>query len=169
MSTFWWYCLCHYWREIIFLQMKPKDVTTQMKALDEYVLMELFSCNFFEKNRSPGGGVGLRGSHLIGQFRTTCVVFFGVLILPCWRVQITTVEVHMRSIRVQLHWEKTQNEGKSKFKSPRFLNQRSCSGLASWWSRGFFSYGNEGAVSCERMPRFHIVTWVRLIGRWSIL
>ena len=42
MSTFSWYCLFYYWREFIFLWMKPKGVTTQMKALDEYFLMVLF-------------------------------------------------------------------------------------------------------------------------------
>ena len=42
MSTLQWYCLCCYWREFIFLQTKPKGVTTQMKALDEYIAMVLF-------------------------------------------------------------------------------------------------------------------------------
>ena len=42
MSTFWWYCSFYYWREFILSQTKSKGVTTQMKALDEYILVVEF-------------------------------------------------------------------------------------------------------------------------------
>ena len=42
ISSEWYYCLCYYWRDLIFLQVKPKGVTTQMKAVIEYILMVLF-------------------------------------------------------------------------------------------------------------------------------
>ena len=42
ISSEWYYCLCYYWRYFIFLQVEPKGVTTQMKAVIEYILMVLF-------------------------------------------------------------------------------------------------------------------------------
>ena len=35
---------------ILFFQTKPKDVTTQIKALNKHILMVLFKCHYNEEN-----------------------------------------------------------------------------------------------------------------------